>query len=112
MKKMGTKRIEAVAAREETVFVSATCDLCDASETNRPPTSYSGECDWSKGDYEVLYTTVSIWEGYAYPEGGSNEVTAFHVCPRCFKGHLMPFLESFGDPDYREVKPTVYESDY
>jgi hypothetical protein len=58
-----------------------TCDVCSKI--------YRHEI----GQYQKCETSVSIEEGYHYPEGGHVKKTFVDVCPDCFENKLLPFLK-------------------
>jgi len=53
------------------------------------------ELDWSRGGSEVALTTVSMELGKHVPLcEPDTEFTGADTCPDCFRGKLMPWLES------------------
>lgn len=55
--------------------------------------------------YDVNEVTIELEEGSHYPEGKFTETSSVDMCPDCFKGKLVPWLESCG------AEITVTESD-
>jgi hypothetical protein len=77
----------------------ATCDLC-GKKADR--VEWNG-VEWSRGAYDVSKTGVYLEEGDNYPEGRDTTTTEFHICPKCFKAKLVPWLESQGaEPSHEE----------
>ena len=87
-----------ILEHEEKVFEKLTCDLCGV-ESN-------GDEDWAIGNYHHATTTLQVEERESYPSGGHSKEMAFHLCPDCFKGKLVPWLDSLG------AKPQISESDW
>ena len=76
------------------------CDLCGKESGGR------GDTEWDKGFYDVMETEVQIQlkmrEGEAYPEGGWGTTAEIDICPECFRGKLIPWLQSEGADIKRE----------
>jgi len=72
---------------ERTVFDKMNCDLCNKE---------SKQDDWTKQNYDVAETEVSIKEGTSYPEGGYGTEINIDLCMECFTYILIPFLEKQG----------------
>jgi len=79
-------------AVERRVCVSITCDLCHRTQ--------EGTDRWEAAMYEINETQVQITvlqkEGSSYPDGGSGDEVVIDICPECFKGKLIPWVESHG----------------
>lgn len=86
MKRYETKTRPAIEYRD---CVARACDLC-GRETKR------GLDNWSGERFRVEEVEVRIKEGVSYPEGGSGTEIEFDICPDCFRGRLIPWLESQG----------------
>lgn len=84
--------------RPVTTCVECTCDLC-GNRADSPDFR-----QWTRRtSYDVSRTTVECEEGSSFPEGRHTEKVSFHICPECFKGKLIPWMESQG------AKPTIKE---
>jgi hypothetical protein len=70
------------------VFVKMTCDIC-----GRESKSSHG---WSDEKFTVDETEIRHRTGRNFPEGGSGEEIQVEICPDCFTGKLIPWLESQG----------------
>ncbi len=95
------KEVE-IPARKESRIVSVICDMC-GKEHNA----------WSSGDkiewgspHDIKDTCVSITEGYSCSDMGNHKILSAHICMKCFKTKLIPWLESQG------VKMTESEVDW
>lgn len=86
-------------AREREVVDKITCDLCGAEGID---TGLS-EARWTSTMYCVEDTAIRLIEGDVYPEGGQQILTEFHICAKCFKQKLMPWLIEQG------ANPTTVE---
>ena len=74
------------------------CDICGKREGED---SYDG-IDWNDETYEIDQTIVSRKIATNYPINGGYELDKeieYHICPDCFEGKLVPFIESFGGGD-------------
>jgi hypothetical protein len=71
-------------AVQESVLVEVLCDLCG----KRIP--------HNRGYGDLDEVTVEHRSGVNYPEGGDVMTRSVDVCPACFEGRLVPFLESQG----------------
>lgn len=90
MRKLGTR---VIPAREEPCVESVTCDLC--GKRAHSARTWELELDWSRGGSEVALTTVSMELGKQVPLcEPDTEFTGADICPDCFRGKLMPWLES------------------
>jgi len=91
MKYMKTVEVPAKPATTKEVVDKVLCDLC-GKDVNRDLVGASS--------YEFDEVTVEIEvkrrEGENYPEGGSGTETIIDVCPECFRGKLVPWVESHG----------------
>jgi DNA-directed RNA polymerase subunit M/transcription elongation factor TFIIS len=87
-----------ILEHEEKVFDKLTCDLCGA-ESNVDER-------WEKSDFVHGTTQLAMEEREVHPHGGHLTETAYHICPDCFKGRLMPWLAQ------QKAEPTVSESDW
>jgi len=97
------KQIEIPAKTQEGLdFIK--CDLCGAATNRDDFDSKSG--NWAKGSYNELLVAVYLQEGSNYPEGGHSKSLVFDICPDCFKGKIVPYLESLG------AKPRKVENDW
>ena len=65
------------------------CDIC----------SLENDKQWGYG-YNKQEVEISLTEGDVYPEGGSEEISSFDICPNCFKTVFIPLMKkTFGiDP--------------
>lgn len=77
------------------VHVETKCDLCGKTTTN----------DWKTSAFDAIETEISMRTGDRYPEGGFGEFTEIDICPDCFTGKLIPWVQSQGG------EPTVKEWD-
>lgn len=85
---------------EETV--SVTCDLCKQVYENAR--DVLAGIEWADTRYEIDNTCVQASEGSSYPDGGNEVHTIYHICPKCFREKLVPWLTSQGvDPIVEEV---------
>lgn len=89
-----------ILEHEEQVFDKLSCDICGA-ESN-------GDENWAQDNYEHAITTVQLDERVTNKTGGGGHSmeTVFHICPACFKGKLIPWLEQLG------AKPEVSRADW
>ena len=87
-----------ILEHEEQVFEKLSCDLC-GTESN-------ADERWEKSDYVSGVTKVVMEERESNPPGGHLTETAYHICPDCFRGKLMPWLAS------QKASPSVSESDW
>lgn len=87
-----------ILEHQEQVFDKLTCDICGA-ESN-------GDENWATKDFEHALSTVQLEERVSYPDGGHSKDITFHICPSCFKGKLVPWLETQG------AKPSIGEADW
>jgi hypothetical protein len=88
-------------AREDTVIDKLTCDLC-----GREAPDPDGYHPWATDYYDAVESDVKLKRpldpkvklktGQSYPEGGDGEEIEFDICPECFTGKLIPWLESQG----------------
>ena len=75
------------------------CDLCGKKGNQ------NGR--WPARRFEVNDTELTVRvehnDGKSYPEGGCGNVYSVDICPECFKGRLVAWLNSQGaDIDTRE----------
>lgn len=78
-------------ATTEKVCVRRKCDLCGVESKSE---------DWQGGAYDVNETEIRVQikarDGYCgYGEGFGQEWEV-DLCPACFKGRLIPWLQSQG----------------
>lgn len=52
--------------------------------------------------YHDADTTIEYTFGTSYPDGGSSTKLVLDICPDCFTGKLVPWVESFGIGKVRE----------
>jgi hypothetical protein len=78
----------------EEVFEKLTCDVCGAES--------SWDENWSSKEYEKIITTIQLDEEESSPGGGQSTQTQYHICPACFKQHLVKWFES-----HRNCKATI-----
>lgn len=74
--------------REHTVLDKTVCDMCGAETTDY----YS----WPHCHHSVNKTIIRYEWGFHYPEGNAISMFDIDLCPRCFEGELIPWLESRG----------------
>lgn len=82
--------------------VAVVCDLCGARDRNGLWSTPATGSRWpSRCEVEVRLE-------YTVGDGDSGDIstTSYDICPACFRGRLMPWLESQG------AKPTVEQRDY
>lgn len=81
-----TVEIPAQEATTKKKFVKTICDRCkkDIRESK------------TGGDYNDTEIEISMDIGDRYPEGGHGIKINIDLCADCFKGKLIPFLESEG----------------
>jgi hypothetical protein len=92
-----------VPPKIEVRTVAIVCDVC---KDRRPHADrFSDGVDWNEG-YDKTETTVVIKEVSGGQHGGSGDVRQYHVCGKCFKERLEPFLKSLG------AEPTTYDFDW
>ena len=79
------------SVKEYEHLVSRTCDLCGAEA--------AGE-GWDSTKWNVNETEVEIEvrskRGTEYPEGGCGTKIVIDICPKCFMGKLIPWVNSQG----------------
>jgi hypothetical protein len=73
---------ETIPEHIEEKLTHITCDIC-------------GDEIKSK-QFDATRTEVEMWTGSSYPEGGCGERIQYDICGDCFKGELIPWLESKG----------------
>jgi hypothetical protein len=78
--------------REEERTVAVTCDLCGKQAPR--PEGHHGV--WADGYHDVAEVTVQVRVGDSFPEGGNVQVREFDICPDCFDGKLIPWMEGQG----------------
>ncbi len=71
-------------ARTGEVLVAIHCDICRKVFKN----NFRG--------VDAHETTVSLREGYSFPDGRSVTEISFDVCPSCFKEKVIPWFRSMG----------------
>lgn len=97
------KEIRTIPAKTAEYTVSVTCDLC--GEVFEEAREGVPNIEWAAyGD--IQETCVQIEEGYGHLDGGDKRVRAYHICCKCFKTKLEPWLQSQG------AKPTIREIDW
>ena len=85
---MKIEKEKKVPARTEAVLDHIVCDLCGAKS------DHNG--DWVRRP-SVAEVTVEFKEGANYGSDGVDlKTTIVDICPECFKGKLLPWLESQG----------------
>lgn len=77
---------EQIPAHTRKKEVGIKCDMCREE--------YFG--GYKEHRYDAIETTVAIKEGQSYPEGGCGDQLNLDICPNCFNGRLIPWLESQG----------------
>jgi hypothetical protein len=94
-----TKTVEVPELRA--ITQSVTCDLCKQVFTTAQPNGHVVE--WSSGYGTQEETGIVFAEGASWP--GEIDITYkyWHICPKCFREKLIPWLDSFG------ARPTVEE---
>ncbi len=84
------------------VCVARSCDLCGKKA--------EGGDEWSGGSYSVDETEVTVTleckVGSRYPECGSWTEWEVDLCPACFVGKLVPWLNGQG----ASIKPREVET--
>lgn len=82
-----------------TLVIDATvCDLCKQE--------FKGD-GWGARGFDILETTIKIRQGHSYgSEGGNIQEREYHICPKCFREKLEPWLKSQG------AEPTEEEHDW
>ena len=69
-------------------FVSRACDLCGlVSKSDR---------NWKDDEYHIDETEVKLTVGIKEWDGRSDTEYTVDICPDCFKGKLIPWLQSQG----------------
>lgn len=91
MRTMKTVEVPAKPATTKEVVDKVLCDLCGC-DVNR---DWNGMSSYEFNEVEVEIT-VKHKDGANYPEGGSGTETIIDVCPECFRGKLVPWVESYG----------------
>ncbi len=87
MKFYKTKEEQVILKRTEYVD-KICCDLCGKEDKQN---------NWdSDSCYDVQETEISWKTGFQYPEGGRGKDYSVDICPECFKGKLIPWVEGFG----------------
>ena len=74
-------------ARTTKVLDHIVCDVCGRK---------SAGDDWTKDHYDATRITVKLTTGVSYPEGGFGEEWDIDICPECFVGKLVPWVEAVG----------------
>ena len=74
-------------ARTDRVADYIVCDVCGRK---------SDGDDWDKDVYDATRVEVKLTTGTSYPEGGSGEEWDIDICPECFVGKLVPWVEAAG----------------
>jgi DNA-directed RNA polymerase subunit M/transcription elongation factor TFIIS len=89
-----------ILEHEEKVFDKLSCDICGAE-------SNSDE-NWAQDNYEHSTTSIQLDERVTNKTGGGgySTETVVHLCPSCFKGKLLPWLEQQG------ARPEVNRADW
>ncbi len=82
MEHMKLEQVPAKAATQALVLDKTTCDICQ-EEIVEP------------GGWDLEDINVSARIGTQYPEGGDGKSCQIDLCTSCFKGRLIPFIESF-----------------
>lgn len=105
---VATYRDVEVPARTHRECVSVTCDVCQTVHKDAEA-HHDTEVDWMGHPYcgDTAKTHVFIIdEGFTSPSGGSGYGRGYHICPKCFKEELEPFLALLG------AKPHKYSMDW
>lgn len=90
----------AVPATSQVRVIGVQCDVCKKA-VGEP--TYDDKVQW-RGGGSINQTCVGMVEGYPVPDGGSKTCQTWHVCPKCFEVHLVPFLEKLGaTPTQKEI---------
>ncbi len=76
--------------KEYTATVSRNCDLCGKAAHDP-----GDDPEWGLG-YDVKQVRVEYKVGESYPEITDTTTHFADICPDCFKGKLVPWLESQG----------------
>jgi len=69
--------------------VSMVCEICGEQ-------SIGSEWDGEGDDRSFGVVDIECKTGVRYPDGGYGEKCEVDICPKCFKGKLVPWLESQG----------------
>lgn len=77
-----------VVTETKKVFKYVQCDICG--------TQAKDDDNWDDESFGVSETEIKYKEGSSYPEGGNGTEIKVDICPDCFKGKLVPWLESQG----------------
>ena len=99
-----TKEVPTVAT--VTVSDTVTCDICGVAASSPRPIYFRGTVDWGSERYQYDRITISRCAGFAYPDGGADKTTSYHVCPDCWP-KLCAWIES-----HQGAKATEEESDF
>ncbi len=92
-----------VPAKQEDRVTHVSCDLCGKKQ--EVLSYYGGDVDWDEEiiSYDFARTsTMELCEGSNYSEGQSGDRIRYHVCPKCFKDKLVPWMESQGVKTVKE----------
>ena len=93
---------------EELVCVELLCDICGRKAASKHQSRY--ECDWAETGSAVAESEVSVTvrlrQGERFPECGSGDVYVIDICPECFHGKLIPWVETFGET----IQPRTWET--
>ncbi len=81
----------------EEIFDKLTCDVCGAES--------KWDENWSTKEHEKVTTKILLEEESSFPQGGHSSQVEYHICPTCFKEHLVKWIES-----HRKNKATVTSS--
>jgi len=76
-----------IPSRKERFITGTTCDMCGEKLVERVYIHDKVEIEYDLGD--------------RYPDGASGTKTKIDMCPKCFKGKLLPWIKSQGG-SYRE----------
>lgn len=73
----------AVPATTKLVLDRVSCDICGVDIV-------------PKVGFDLDHVTLKHEKGTYSPEGGSGECATVDICPSCFQGRMVPWLQSLG----------------
>ncbi len=78
------------------------CDLCKTSETSSGTTQRP---NWGNS-YSYHFTEVHSNSGWGGDDGGAYRTETFHICPKCWEGMLVPWM------NLQNAEATIREEDW
>lgn len=89
---------------KQTVSVGVVCDIC--GEHFPEAQVEDGRVHWPEHHGKCDFTSVHTTREHYWPDGDNYEsVHSYHICPKCFRTRLAPWLQTHG------AKPTITNID-